>query len=66
MSLVYLFVRLILITGHYSADTYTMFSPKDFDHMLNQQVPADMGDWINITVQITNSRVPAPAEPARH
>lgn len=25
-----------------------------------------MGDWVTITVQITDSRAPAPAEPARH
>lgn len=34
--------------------------------MLGQPVPANMGDWVNITVQITDSCAPAPAEPARH
>lgn len=43
-----------------------MFGTEDFDHMLNQRGPADTGDWINVIVQITDSRAPAPAEPARH
>lgn len=51
---------------YYSAHVYPLFNSDDFSHLLNQREPAETGDWLNVIIQITDSRAPAPAEPARH